>query len=319
MLSGASDLESEALDGDGGVEVVDATPDPARPDAGSTVIGAPDATVVDGCGRDGCFTLPSEFQLVAVGPKDTSCPEGFTQPTNVVGDPKVSAGACSCGCMIAQQPSCPNQGAIGGAFGTGGAGTCPIPGGGVENLGCGVDGFLGPFGLGNEHKYTPPGPVGGRCRGAPSSDRSKLSYGIERLVCAAAIVPKCDALVCAPIVPAPFQICVGAPGDVACPSDYPQKQLIGSSAAYSCSDGCSCGVSATCTGKLRFYDTTDCTGAVKYEVVADNRCVDTVAAGAIFMSHDYVANAPTNVSCNPTGSTTASTPTLEQLSTVCCK
>ena len=289
--------------------------------SGDTGASFPDvvAPSVDGCSGTGCFVMPSGFRLVAFGAtaKSVACPKGFNAPTDTVEGPALAAGACSCACSVTAQPSCAT-GALAGHFDTAGSGLCDSAGGDLANNGCGTDGYLGPFGAGNEHKFKPPAPTGGTCSAVANKDPTKLTYAALGRVCEAAVVPQCDGKVCPPSVAAPFGACIGTTGDVACPAGFPNKHVLGTGANFTCSTGCTCGVTATCKGKLNYFASGDCSGAVGMFVIVDDGCHSTDAAGASFLSHAYVPFNPQNVACTKTGSTTPSTPALSEAETICC-
>lgn len=337
ILTGVGDLETAALsdpdanavegtnesgapvnDSDGGVAL------PPEADRDGSVLPPVDASTVDGCSNTGCFTMPAGFQLVTYGARGPSCPAGFGQSTDTIESATTIAGACTCACNTTQQPQCPTNGQINGFFGTGGALTCPNAGGNMANQGCGTDGYQGPFGAGNEHRYVPPagGAMGGACTSSAMKDGSKIS-STNRKICSALQIPSCNGQICPPPPngPSPFEICIASPGDVACPVEFPTKHLTGGSTNFNCSNNCACpGVNATCTGgKLHFYASADCSGLAGLSVDVNNTCVPTVAGGASFNSHKYVANPPSNVSCINGGATNPSTVTLNQPATVCCK
>lgn len=275
------------------------------------------AIPVDACGTQGCFDMPTGFALVALGPKGGSCPSGFTLPADTVEGPNLGANACTCGCSVTNAPSCAT-GAIVGAFGTAGGLTCPNAGGNLVNTGCGTDGFLGPFGTGNEHKYTPPAASGGSCSASAVKDTAKLTYAAERRVCQASVVPQCNGKTCPPTVGGSFSVCIAATGDVPCPLAFPTKHLVGTGASFNCSAGCTCGVTANCSGRLDYFASANCSGTAAYSIAVNNTCVATDNGGASYASHIYVANAPTQTACTKTGSTTPSTPALSGPVTTCC-
>ena len=278
------------------------------------------APVVDGCSMAGCFAMPAGFSLVAYGAtaKGVACPTGFTAPADTVEGPSVAANACTCGCSVTTQPSCPT-GTLVGHFDGAGSGLCDSAGGDLANNGCGTDGYLGPFDTGNEHKFKAPAATGGACSASANKDPNKLTYAAQGRVCQASTMPVCEGKVCPPAAAAPFGVCIGAVGDVACPSGFSNKHLLGSSASFTCGAGCTCGgVTATCKGKVNYFATGDCSGAAGMSVIVDDQCHSTDAMGASFLSHAYVPFGPSNVSCNKTGSSAASTPALSQPTTVCC-
>lgn len=309
LLTSAGDLR-EAPDTDAGVDAAEwseGAPPPPAPDTDAAGI------------TDGCFDVPPQFFVVAFGQtgKGVPCPEGFGLLRDTVEGPTVSADACTCSCSVTRQPTC-QQGEILGFFGLAGQGTCPQMGAAFANNGCGTDGYLGPFGPGNEHRHVPPGPSGGTCSARVNEDDSKLTFAAEGRVCIAANPSPGRA--CLPPVAEPFRACIAAQGDVACPAPFTQKTLVGFSATFTCpTTGCTCSVNATCTGgRLNFYSTTNCTGGVQFSYEVNDSCVPSVADGATFSSYRYVANPPTNVRCETAGTPMPSAPQLLQPMTICC-
>jgi hypothetical protein len=216
-------------------------------------------------------------------------------------------------------PLCPSNQGLPTTFGTAGAGTCPN-GGGTTGGGCATDGFLGAFAAGNEHRYKAPGPVGGSCTSSGTSDPTKVTSTDSR-VCRANVIPKCETKLCPPTLTGKFVACVSSSGDQACPSAFPKKHLVGTDVSVTCAAGaCGCTVTATCTGKMSFYASADCSGAPDLIVNANDTCVPTVSnpEGNTYGSHRYVANAPTNVACTSAGTSAATTSLVGPL-TVCCR
>lgn len=301
-LTGVDDL---------GIESGDASiaPDAFTPDGPSTVVDANapdvgdssqpiDATVADGCSSASCVDLPLGFELVAVGPTTDPCPATFEQPKDVHENPVATNGTCTCKCSVGGTPICPSNQGLLTTFGTAGAGTCPNNGG-TTGGGCATDGFLGAFDTGNEHRYKPAGPVGGSCTTSGLADKTKVTFTDLR-VCGANVVPKCESKLCPPTLGGNFTACVAALGDQACPGAFPKKHLVGPDVNVTCANnGCNCSVSATCTGKMSFFASADCSGAADLIVNADDSCVATVSTppGTSYGSHRYTANAPANVTC----------------------
>ena len=317
-LSGAPSVDDVLANAEAGASAEGGAPADASSD-GSSLLADVSAPAVDGCSSTGCFVMPSGFSLVAYGAtaKGLACPTGFTGPADTVEGPAVGASACTCGCSVTAQPSCAT-GMIPGHFAGAGALLCDSVGGSLANNGCGTDGYLGPFGTGNEHRFTPPPASGGTCQATANKDPGKLTYAAQGRLCQAAVVPECEGKVCLPAAAAPFRACIAAPGDIACPAGFAIKHLLGGSASFTCSAGCTCGVTATCKGKLSYFATADCSGAVGMTVQVDDACHATDAAGASFGSHVYVPFTPANVGCTKTGSTSASAPALSNATTVCC-
>jgi hypothetical protein len=276
-------------------------------------------TVVDGCSTTGCFTMPTGFSLVAFNATASAgtCPTGFAaQADDTVEGPSVAPAACTCGCAVTANPTCP-VGNLVGKFDSAGSGLCDNGGQNID-MTCGTGGFLGPFGAGNEHRFTPPGATGGACNGSTNKDDTKLSYAAHNRVCQATTLPSCNNQVCPPALGGPFKACIGAPGDVACPANF-QKHLVGTSATYSCQSTCSCtGVSASCGGKLNYFDSADCSGAAEFSYAVNDTCVPTNAMGSTYSSHIYVNGGPQNIACGKGGASSPSTPQLNQPTTVCC-
>ena len=279
------------------------------------------APPVDGCSSTGCFVMPSNFSLVAFGAtaSGVACPTGFTAPVDTVEGPSVAANACTCGCSVTTPPSCAT-GMLVGHFDVDGSGNCGSAGGNLANNGCGTDGFLGPFGTDNEHEFAAPAASGGACSASATKDPTTLTYAAHGRVCQAATVPECAGQVCPPSLDSavPFRVCIGAAGDVACPASAPTKHLLGSSASFTCAAGCTCGVTATCKGKVNYFPTGDCSGPVGNSVFVDGNCHSTDFGGVSYLSHAYVPFSPQNVACTKTGSTAPSTPALSQPTTICC-
>jgi hypothetical protein len=316
--SGSSDATS-----DDGVAVASDAPvgDALAADSGpldSSLLQDVAADVVDACSASGCFGMPPGFSLIAFGAtaKGSACPGGFGEPTDTVEGPNVAAGACTCGCSVTTPPTCPTNGSIGNWADTNGSQTCGMSVIAYANVGCGTEGIAGAFGPGDDHRFQPPGPTGGACSAPVNQDATRMSYAALGRVCQATTLPECNGMVCAPALAAPFAACIASDGDVACPTLFPTKHLLGTAASFTCSPGCTCSVSATCTGTLDYYSSTDCSGSVIFQIVADDACHAT-DYGA-YSSHEYVPNAPSGVACVGGGSTSASAPALTGTTTVCC-
>ncbi|HEY8080099.1 MAG TPA: hypothetical protein VIF62_38475 [Labilithrix sp.] len=290
-------------------------PPPPMLDASNDVV--PD--VVDACDQTGCVDIPTGFSLVAYSATGgTTCPTGFTAPNAFVEGPSAGPGACTCGCTVTANPSCPTNGSIVGHFDTAGDGMCGSAGGSLTNMGCGTDGFLGPFSTGNEHRYTPPAATGGTCTSSAAKDAGKVSYTAQGHSCEASVLPECNGKVCIPSVGSGFAACLAKDGDVPCPSSFSTKHLVGSGATLSCGAGCSCGVTATCKGTLYYHVSTDCSDVMPpFSTPVDDACHATDAMGASYGSHKYVPMAAANIACTKGGSTAPSV-SLTDEQTICC-
>lgn len=295
-------------------------------DPDASIFADVDATVVDGCSPQGCFTLPLGFQLVAFGPSGGSCPENFGTPTEVVGDTTASSAACACGCSITAQPSCPDQGAkiITATFVTNLEGGAPVCGNNSGEIsgGCTADGFLGPFNAGTTaRRYVPPsgGPTGGTCNATANKDITKLTSTKSR-ICQATVIPQCGSQVCPPAVAAPFKACIAAAGVATCPAEFPNGKTVGTKADFTCEGSCGCNVTGNCSGGvLNFYDNPSCAGVVDISFTVNGQCqITPQPGGGPYLSHRYIANPPTGVACNKTGTSSPSAVQLTQVTTVCC-
>lgn len=324
-LSGASDLASSSSD-----PALDGSDTGSAREEGGAISsdGGPllkdvHVEVVDACGSEArCFDLPSGFTLVAFGNPtgpagaDPSCPNGFSEARTTVENPVVGANACACGCTITTQPTCPLNGAIGNLFSRNNSLACDMTGTTYANNGCGTEGLASAFSPGDAHRFTPPGPTGGQCAPMGTADTNTLTT-VRGRMCQATTLPSCGGKICPAALLSPFQACVATAGDVTCPSTFPTKHVIGSSASFTCSsNGCGCSVTARCSGRLFYYTSSDCSGNAIFDIIADDTCRPT--SYPAYASHNYVPNAPSNVVCTRNGSSTPSAPTLVSPTTVCC-
>jgi hypothetical protein len=322
-------------DGGSGTSSVDAAYDGAVAEAGRTPgddggrgdvavddgFGSPadGADETSGCASAACVDLPLGFAVVAFGAASSgaACPPGFGQGTDTVEGPSVGAGACTCGCTLSTPPTCPANGAIANGYDTDGSGTCGTSGNTYANSGCGTEGVAAAFGPSDDHRFTPPGPTGGTCQAPTVDDQTKLTFASQGRVCQATdALPTCGAMVCPPPVGAPFVACLAATGDTTCPPQFPEKHLVGTNASFACTSGCTCSVTATCAGTIDYYASTNCSGPVAFQVPANGQCVGT-NYGA-YGSHQYVPAAPSGMACVAGGSTSASAPSLDATTTLCC-
>jgi hypothetical protein len=107
-----------------------------------------------------------------------------------------------------------------------------------------------------------------------------------------------------------------------CPSAFPQKTLVGTSATATCSAcSASCAVTGTCTGTLAFYTYGDTTCATTpLDFTADGSC-DANAATNEQTYYEYFEYTGTvaSSSCMGQPPTSTATPTLNGPTTVCCQ
>ena len=328
----AADLDAAVTDTDAGNTDSGAKGDAAVPgEAGSpSDSGAGDAAAVEAgsCGTS-CVVVPVGWALVAFEPsRSAACPAGFTnQPTDVVEGPAASASACSCGaCSVTAQPTC-DTGSVAVHYDAtrGNPGTCALPTlpgtGPLANSppgSCGTDLYQGSYAT-FDVKYTSPPPAGGACAspGVVASGGG-VTYAAEGRTCApeARQTAGCDGGACSPALPAPFVACITTAGRAACPPGPMSVQhVVGTSAAVSCS-ACVCAVTAACSGTVTLYTDSSC-NKNPYPVPADGSCNPVYQQGASYNSYVYSGGAAQNVSCNASGTSTA-TVVLEGEVTVCC-
>lgn len=159
----------------------------------------------------------------------------------------------------------------------------------------------------------------GSCMPHPNNVLPKPTWGEIAKACSGAMVTAagCDAgQVCAPATAAPFdQLCVAAPGDVACPAGpYTKKHVVFESFTdgRTCS-ACSCGpATSTCDGKMEFM-ASNCT-----------IIVSTVNAGGCGLKNS--GQAPSNArytpmpsgTCQPDGGMLSGDVTANSALTICC-
>ena len=280
--------------------------------------------IVDGCSSTGCFAMPTGFSLVAFGGGATNaaCPSGFAQPIDYVEGPTASAAACACStCQVTAPPSCAS-GALQNSFDTDGSGTCGTPGGAPYSNNpagtCLTDGYSGPISATTDMQAVAPPPTGGTCSIAPAKNPNGISYASRDRVCHPSTLAQCAGLVCPPTLAGAFKTCIASAGDVACPSAFPTKHLIGTDVNFACTGGtCACTVGATCSGVVTLYKTSTCSGGA-LPVVVDGACHNVNGGGTDYHSYKYVGTAA-NVACTGSGAPPAASGlALVGATTTCC-
>jgi hypothetical protein len=341
-LSGLEEAAGDAgtlPSGDGGNGFFDAplsasddgSPEPSE--AGEGGIGTDnDARVVTvtpcEAGTVGCYVIPTGWSLVAFAPNQSAaCPSGFAiaAPTNLVEAPNASS-ACTCGtCTVSAPPTCAN-GAITSSFDVNnpiGTNTCATAGGTMNNNppgACDTDVYTGNFD-GLDLKFIPPTAADGQCA-TPGEATGTVSYGAEARACQpdSPAAAGCTGDTCTPPeIAAPYAACIVRGGAVACPGGpFSVQHVVGTSATVNCT-ACNCTVSADCSGNVELFTDTACMNG-ELVIAADAGCHPGAPAGILattFGSYKYVANAPTNVACASSGSSTGSA-TLTHEQTICC-
>jgi hypothetical protein len=334
---GLSGLESDA----GGAEDGSSTTMPPNADSGVMSHGTGPSTgdaasAAEGgggspppCGGPGnpCTAVPAGWALVAFASAQSSpCPPGFDSApaSDLVEGAAPGASACTCGaCGVTTPPSCAS-GAVAGYFdysATAAAGTCYLP----DTMpllsndppgACLSDVHQGGYTT-FDVRYNAPAPTGGVCSTPGVPNAAALTYGAHDRVCAANDVAamNCSGTSCDPNLTAPYEACIAAPGNVACPpGPYTVAHAVGFSGSFDCAD-CACKITSTCSGTLTLYSDANCQkGAYP---IATGVCVD-VTSAASFETYQYKANAPTKVSCQAGAAGAPQNVALADPETVCC-
>ncbi len=262
----------------------------------------------------------------------TACPNGFAtaSPTEVVEGPNTT-NACACGtCSVGTQPTCA-AGAIATFYDIHGpaTNTCGLPANPAQ-LGnnpagaCDTDLYKGNED-GLDLKFVAPGASGGQCTSAGQAT-GNITYASQDRVCTAdnGQAAGCNGNQCTPNLAAPYLACVAQTGAVSCPagSAFTQQHTVGTSVTLTCS-ACGCNVSATCGGHVALFTDNACKNG-ETDIAADSQCHAGPAAGTggiggtDFGSYEYVADAPSNVACASTGTSTAGNVALTSEGTICC-
>jgi hypothetical protein len=266
--------------------------------------------------------VPAGWSLVAFATMQAaSCPAGFDDvaPTDVIEGP-TAAGACSCGaCQITTAPTCAS-GVVNVTYDNANsayAGTCnqvanPSPLSNSPAGTCLTDIYQGSYAT-YDVRYAAPAPSGGACNAPGVKNTGGITYaGRDRLCTVAA---SCSGAACGANLPAPYQACIAADGDVACPAGpWSAAHHVGTSTSFDCAS-CTCAVSATCSGTLTLYTDKTCTKS-PYAVSTDV-CVG-ISSSATFTAYKYAGAAPKNVACQVTGTPAMPDLALVGEQTICC-
>ena len=246
--------------GQGDTETGDAGPLDSGIDAGlhdasnedvGTVDARSDASPDAGCDNASCPTPPANWSIVAFATsRSSACPAGFTTD-DVLEDPTVGTG-CTCGTTCTTPTvDCTNI-TIATTEGTGcaSAGASVMVGAACKNIG--TSNFGGPAAGVTATTLTP------GCKAPdPTADPSGVVAQEDRVCQLAATA--CQAPACSPSLAAPFETCLLADGDQACPPSTPTKHAVGASPQLTCGT-CPCNASVACVGTLSFFPATNCGG-----------------------------------------------------------
>ncbi|CAN5713462.1 hypothetical protein BH09MYX1_BH09MYX1_57800 [soil metagenome] len=281
---------------------------PGTNDGGTTVdTGFDVGPIPDGSNCGACGTAaPAGFHYVAYNEnRTTACPSG-TKPSDVVSNVGDSIG-CTCPCKV-NPPDCavgniarpfdqdPNNATCNqmGATLNAAAPTCTV----LQNQ----------IGLGNHIQVNPP-TIQGTCISEGTADLTSVKPTEGRL---------CDAPTeCTGVVCGGPKKCIAQAGDVACPSGFPNKTVVGTSVTAKCEACGACKAEVVCTGTLSFYTDTAC-GTGQVDMTADSTCGARPSAsiGKAYSAYKY-AGSVKSATCTPPPDTKG-TPSLEGQSTVCC-
>lgn len=292
---------------DGGVDVVvkdviaDVVSEPGPPVPCSTDSGACTSTLQAGW-------TPIAFATS----RTNACPSNFTAD-DVVTNPQIQSGACTCDCTPVTAPSC----AIGSLTGTFGA-TNQCGGGTNGPYSITSDGECYDWGnvaLSAYHDWTKLGLTAGTCTSAPTLDSNKVATDAVR---ACTPPPQCAEDVCSGSPPAGFSSCIVHDADLACPSGpFTARTVVAVSVQFACSSCSACANTGTGCGnaQIDYYATTNCTGSLATDAV-DGKCDASGNVQSVITHFKYTAPV-LGAACTP-GTSTA-TPTPTNLRTICCR
>ncbi len=254
---------------------------------------------------------------------------GFGDAPDDVVEGSDAGAACGCStCNVTTTPSCPS-GPIPVSFDTAGSGPgqCgttanPSPLKNTPPGACDTDLFTGDYSR-DDVQYTAPPPTGGMC----TSD-GVASFASEDRVCMStgAGSTMCTGSVCAPNVASPYEACIEAPGEVACPSGPMRVQhVVGTRTKVTCPP-CACTVTSTCSGTITLFTDGNCTMGARS--IPTGECVAISGNGtgtgngmpgiASYKGYQYAAGEPKDVACQVGDAGTAQGGALSTLETVCC-
>jgi hypothetical protein len=325
--SGAGRLDAGAIGAEGGSgdgTVGDGSPTTAD----GALDAAPPPDTGPPCtpaGTTACFAVPPGWSFVArATPEGTTCPEGFSQPTEWLEGPSSNPNECTCSaCDVTDPPSC-TGGPVSVFYDFAGNQTCGligIPGQNGNNPAgaCLRDMFVGNYPTNDDDKYTPSPPQGGACSAPATPQPANVTYAETAYTCSpdGSQAAGCSAGVCAPSLPPPFAPCLEQSGDVPCPgAPFTVKHLAGTSVSITCSD-CGCTVSATCSGTMTLFPDTACAG-IGVPIPADGACHLAGTDGGVYQSYRFVG-ATDDVACVlGAPPPPPPPPTLTGTATICC-
>jgi hypothetical protein len=254
-----------------------------------------------------CATIPDGFRPVRLADGKASCPANWTS-TPVVGSPVAGDGTCTCNCNVTQAPSC--EGGMITRYGDQTANaSCTTPASSIiATSACTyLGGYLQLYY--SHYLVTPPPSQGGTCEFDSAADTSKVT-STSGLMCE----PPTN---CAGEICNGGAVCVAQDGDVACPSGFATKTLVGQSATATCG-ACTgaCNAKTTCNGKLALYSDQNCTQG-EVDESADGAC-DMNASVDAYVDYAIFTPSPTTPTCDGTPTPPVPVASLTSPTTVCC-
>lgn len=282
-----------------------------------------------GCGfTEACMPLPpagwSGPAILYVGSDAVECPAGYPnvgyEGGTTIDEGAIDCSACSCANPTGISCSLPAVSAYEGVADCTGATTPFTPPAAFDQ--CLTRTVTAP----SSFKFGPSVASGGSC--APSGVTANADEPFFSVVARTCSVggggAACDGGICVDAPELPFQpkICAYRAGDVDCPAEYPEKDLVYHRAIddeRTCT-ACTCGApaGASCSGFLRFHTTTDCSGgSAGIGFLSGNTGCYSVAnaSSLIYPSADVVAN---DGACAPGGGQPTGSAAPIQPVTVCC-
>jgi hypothetical protein len=250
--------------------------------------------------------LPVDWELVLfASDRATGCPVNFTG-TDLVSGPMAGAGACDCSCTVNSGANC-TTGMMATKYGD--DNTCPtvgltlnVPNGDCQPITSNIRGYYSSTLL----------PATVRCTASTVTNNSNVTSTPMRQC---SVPASCREEICNGEVPEGFSACIARNGDMACPSGWDTKTVVGTGANLTCSS-CTCQASATCTnGRITFFSNAGCgTQLAAFDV--NDSCQSTGGGGAI-RSFRYSATIQ-NARCTADGMKMG-TVALAGTRTICCK
>lgn len=256
-------VEVAGVGADGGVASTSSAPDGSVAPDGATGSDGGAPTPAD-CSKPTCervgLAAPG-FTAIAFGSSADVCPGGF-DTAEAFEDPTAKNGSCSCVSCTTTGSTC-TSGKLATSYSTdascnkdgatisAGDGQCVLA----------VTSWASTYG-----GIGAPDPKVGTCRAPATGVRDAVAATGHRLCTPRA--DACAAALCS--LTGTLEVCLVAPGDVACPSVAPQRRLVGD-VTMACDD-CSCTPGATCSGKLHWWSSSSSCSGTESGVASSGVC-----------------------------------------------